>query len=90
MKRFLCAIMVFSAALCLHAADKTLNTCIEESAATICKNLPRGTRIAIVEFKSEADSVSDYIMEELTYAFTAGSVEVADRTNCPMSARSCN
>ncbi|MDR1399494.1 MAG: tetratricopeptide repeat protein [Treponema sp.] len=82
MKKILSMTMVF-ALLCSLAGAATLDDVITNAARDICKDLPKGARIAIVNFDSEADQISDYIMEELTYAFVENDVEVADRTNLP-------
>jgi tetratricopeptide (TPR) repeat protein len=68
---------------CAIAGAATLDDVINNAAREICKDLPKRARVAIVNFNSEDDKVSDYIMEELTYAFVENDVEVADRTNLP-------
>ena len=60
--------MVF-ALTCTLAGAATLDDVITNAAQEICKDLPKGARIAIVSFDSDSERVSDYIMEELTYAF---------------------
>jgi tetratricopeptide (TPR) repeat protein len=82
MKKFLSVVMVLGIT-CVFASAATLDDVITNAAREICRDLPKGTRIAIVNFDSESDGVSDYIMEELTYAFVENDVEVADRTNLP-------
>jgi tetratricopeptide (TPR) repeat protein len=81
MKRFFCLCTVF--ALIGAAAHADLNDTIESAARDISGKLSKGARIAIVAFSSDSDKVSDYIMEELTYAFTEKALEVADRSNLP-------
>ena len=81
-KRIWLMAMVF-ALTCALAGAATLDDVITNAAQEICKDLPKGARIAIVNFDSDSERVSDYIMEELTYAFVENNVEVADRTNLP-------
>jgi tetratricopeptide (TPR) repeat protein len=59
----------------------SLDEAIEQSAAEITAELPEGTRVAIVGFSSEHESLSEYIMDELTGALVDGGLEVADRRN---------
>ena len=59
----------------------SLQDAIEQSAEKIAGELPRGSRVAIVAFKSVNDNLSDYIMEELTGALFDRGIEVADRQN---------
>ena len=83
MKKLFLAAMTF----CLFGAfvgAAALDDAIAGAALEICKNLPKGARrVAIVNFNSDSEKVSDYIMEELTYAYAENDVEVADRTNLP-------
>jgi tetratricopeptide (TPR) repeat protein len=59
----------------------SLDEAIEQSAAEIAADLPAGSRVAIVGFSSEHESLSEYIMDELTGALVDGGLEVADRRN---------
>jgi len=60
----------------------SLMDAIEQTAEKITADLPKGNhRVAIVEFESANDNLSDYIMEELTGAFFDRKIEVADRQN---------
>jgi len=54
---------------------------IEQSAEMLAGDLPPGSRVAIVAFESESDTLSDFIMEEFTAALVALRIEVADRQN---------
>ena len=54
---------------------------IQQSAADITEKLPKGARVAIVDFTSENVALSDYIKDELTGALVNGNIEVADRRN---------
>jgi tetratricopeptide (TPR) repeat protein len=58
-----------------------LQEAIEQSAGELAAKLPGGTRVAIVGFSSENQSLSEYIMDELTGALADGNLEVADRRN---------
>jgi hypothetical protein len=68
---------------CATTGAAALDDVIAGAAREICKNLPKGAQLAIVNFNSDSEKVSGYIMEELTYAFAEQDVEVADRTNLP-------
>jgi tetratricopeptide (TPR) repeat protein len=59
----------------------SLEEAIEQSAVELAAELPRGARVAIAGFVSEHESLSNYIMDELTGALVDGSLEVADRRN---------
>jgi tetratricopeptide (TPR) repeat protein len=59
----------------------SLGEAIEQSAAEVAAELRAGTRVAIVAFSSEHESLSNYIMDELTGALVDGNLEVADRRN---------
>jgi tetratricopeptide (TPR) repeat protein len=76
----LCAALV-SCATTESGDAISLDEAIEQSAAEIAAELPEGTRVAIVGFSSEHESLSEYIMDELTGALVDGGLEVADRRN---------
>ncbi|MDR1072380.1 MAG: tetratricopeptide repeat protein, partial [Treponema sp.] len=59
----------------------SLDEAIEQSVSEITGDLPIGIRVAIAAFSSEHESLSNYIMDELTGALVDGSFEVADRRN---------
>lgn len=54
---------------------------IVQSAEKIAEDLPNGSRVSIVEFKSLNDNLSEFIIEELTIALFEQGLEVADRQN---------
>jgi len=54
---------------------------IEQTAERLARDLPPGTRVAIVAFESESDSLSEFIMDELAGALLDSGIEVADRRN---------
>ena len=62
-------------------AGLSLQDAIEQSAEKIAVELPSGSRVAIVDFESSSDSLSSYIVEELTGALFDRGLEVADRQN---------
>jgi tetratricopeptide (TPR) repeat protein len=68
----------------------SLDEAIELSAEDVTTKLPNGTRVVIVAFSSENDSLSNYIMDELTGALVDGSLEVADRRNLAYVYRELN
>jgi hypothetical protein len=56
--------------LCGYAAAAgkeiySLSEAIDLSAQKIVGDLPKGTRVVVAEFKSESDSLSAYIIDEL-------------------------
>jgi len=59
----------------------SLSEAIKQSAEKIASKLPQGSRIAIAAFESENNSLTDYIMEELTGELFDRGFEVADRQN---------
>ena len=59
----------------------SLQDAIDQSAEKIAKELPAGSRVAIVAFETSDDNLSNYIMEELTGALFDRGIEVADRRN---------
>jgi tetratricopeptide (TPR) repeat protein len=59
----------------------SLAEAIEQSAEKIAADLPTGSRVAIVAWKSASLGLSDYIMEELTGALVDRDMEVAERQN---------
>jgi tetratricopeptide (TPR) repeat protein len=60
-----------------------LDGAINLSADEISNDIEHGSRIAVVSFESESDAISDYIMEELVFAFEDRGFKVADRANLP-------
>jgi tetratricopeptide (TPR) repeat protein len=88
MKKRLCIVWIALCAALVSCATTggsgdaiSLDEAIEQSAAEIAAELPEGTRVAIVGFSSEHESLSEYIMDELTGALVDGGLEVADRRN---------
>jgi len=88
MKRLLLvlpALALLLAACASTAAENTVGLslldAVEQSAEKIAKDLPKGSRVAIVAFESESDNLSDFIMEELTCGLVERGMEVADRQN---------
>ena len=84
----LTAALVFAAALASCATARggdglTLTAAIERTADEMVEDLQPGTRVAIVAFESEAENLSDFIMEELTAALFRRGIEIADRRNLP-------
>jgi tetratricopeptide (TPR) repeat protein len=63
------------------AGDLSLEEAIEQAAREIAGGLPSGTRVAIAAFESETEQLSDYIMDELTFALVNNGMEVAERDN---------
>jgi len=59
----------------------SLQNAIEQSAEKTTRELPKGSRIAIVAFESENDNLSEFIMEELYGALLDQGMEVVDRKN---------
>lgn len=59
----------------------SLDEAIEQSAFKVIEELPSGARVAIVAFSSEHNSLSNYIMDELTGVLIDRGLEVADRRN---------
>jgi len=82
MKKALFAAL-FAAFACVFTGAAALDDAITKAVKEIGGKLPKGARIAVTNFHSEAAGISDYIMEELTYAFTETGLEVADRANLP-------
>ena len=60
-------------------AALTLDEAVEIAAADISAKLTKGTKIAVVNFTSEAPQVSNYLMEELNFALVGRGLVVADR-----------
>jgi tetratricopeptide (TPR) repeat protein len=58
-----------------------LQKAVKQFAKKIGKELPSGSRVAIVAFESENYNLSDFIMEEITGALVDRGIEVADRQN---------
>jgi tetratricopeptide (TPR) repeat protein len=54
---------------------------IEQAAEKIAQEVPAGTRIAVVNIRSESVNISEYIIEELAGALDNNSLEVADRNS---------
>jgi tetratricopeptide (TPR) repeat protein len=79
----LCAALVSCATTGGSGDAISLDEAIEQSAAEIAAELPEGIRVVIVGFSSEHESLSEYIMDELTGALVDGGLEVADRRNLP-------
>ncbi|MDR2803519.1 MAG: hypothetical protein LBB22_04435, partial [Treponema sp.] len=50
----------------------SLDEAIEQSAAELVAELPKGTRVAIVGFSSEHENLSEYIMDELSGVLVDG------------------
>jgi len=75
------AILLFSCVTAKSWAAISLQEAIEQSAGRIASDLPRGTRVAIVAFKSEHNNLSDHIMGDLAKALYDRKIEVADRQN---------
>ena len=63
---------------------------VEQSAEKIAEELPTGSRLAIVAFESENDSLSDFIMEEIIGVLVDRRFEVADRQNLAYVYRELN
>ena len=59
----------------------SLSEAIEQSAEKTARELPKGSRVAIVAFESANGDLSEYIMEELYGALFDRGIEVADRQN---------
>lgn len=68
----------------------SLDEAIEQSVVEVVEELTAGTRIAIVAFSSEHDSLSNYILDELTGAFVDRKLEVVDRRNLAYVYRELN
>ena len=60
-------------------AAVTLDEAVEKAAADISSKLPKGTKVAVVGFPSETTQVSDYLMDELTFALVGRGLVVVDR-----------
>ena len=73
--------LLFSCASKSGGTGYSLQEAIEQSAQKTADILPKGSRVAIVAFNSVSDTLSDYIMEELTGALFDRGIEVADRQN---------
>ena len=80
-KSFLLA-MVFALFRALAGAA-TLNHVITSAARDMCADVPKVASVAIVNFNSESDRVSLYIMEELPMPLRKTMRKWASRTNLP-------
>jgi len=59
----------------------SLQEAIEQSAEKTAKELPQGSRVAVVAFDSGNYALSEYIMEEFNGALLDRDIEVVDRQN---------
>ena len=65
----------------------SLQNAIAQSAESIARDIPPGTRVAVVAFESESRDLSEFIMNELAAELMARGVEVAGRRNLDAIAR---
>jgi len=67
MKRTLCAVVVFLAALSVfgQAKDVTLDGAIQNAAQQIQDGLKKGSTIVVYQFQSHNSKLSDYVLKEL-------------------------
>jgi TolB-like protein len=68
----------------------TLEEALNKASEDIVTQLPKGGSLAVVQFKSESDALSDYIIDELTYSLVGSSLRVADRTNLDAARKELN
>jgi len=61
------------------AGGLSLLDAIEQSAEKIAAELPKGSRVAVVAFETESDSLSDFIMAELSGALHDRNIEIVER-----------
>jgi TolB-like protein len=63
-------------------AGKTLDQTVEEAAQNIDAKLEAGTKVAVLSFNSTSDSLSEYVLGELTdYLVNSGKLIVLDRND---------
>ena len=79
------AIAVFTLTACVSTGGGTggltLQDAVEQSALEIAGELQPNSRVAIVAFESANDSLSEYVMEELSAELLKNKVRVVDRQN---------
>ena len=89
---FIIQVMFWSG--CATTADGvdsvSFSDAVEKSAERIAKELPTGSRIAIVAWDSPSNDISEYIIEELTGAFVDRGMVVVDRQNLEYIAKEQN
>jgi TolB-like protein len=68
------AIFAVLGILCVYAkpATVTLDAAIKEASKEINTSLPAGTKVALLNFSSDSDAFSDYVIEEMSIALVRG------------------
>jgi len=69
----------------------SLDDAIETAARNIEKNIPEGTKVAVLNFTSESEQFSDYVIEELAISLVNGKkVSVVDRRDTELIRQEMN
>jgi len=91
MKKTLFFILALFTCIGLFAQNVTLDQAVESSAKIIESRLPQGAKVAVLVFTSSAQSFSDYILDEIATAISAGrKIQVIDRQHTDAIRRELN
>lgn len=75
----------------LSAQQITLDETITRAARGVEEILPQGTKVAVLNFASPAETFSDYVIEELTGKLVAGrKITIVDRRNLALISQEMN
>jgi len=77
----LAGLLIAACATTGSGAGLSLQDAIEQTAEQIAAELPKGSRLAIVAFEADSDSLSEFIRAELTTALIKRGIEVVARSS---------
>jgi TolB-like protein len=91
-KKFLVILAVFVLLVGkINAQQLNLDTVIERSARAVEEALPRGAKVAVLNFVSTSETFSDHVIEELTGKLVNGKkITIVDRRNLALISQEMN